>query len=110
MRLKRESETKLLSVGMTDGELEKMNRLLKHFNKKFMHELVAELIKVVPYLELTKTTSSVKSAGNNFKVRHFRLTQEQYDFIEAYSLDHFREKGNTIRYFINTSYELFIKE
>lgn len=110
MRPKRDEQVANLSVGLTDAEIEKIRLLMEHFKKKYIHEVFVELVKVIPQIEKTKITTSVKSLGDNFKIRTLRLNNETYSIIEQYSIDHFREKNNTIRYFINAGYEIFIKE
>lgn len=110
MRTKRKDEIRELSVAMTDDEISKLNALLKHFNKKFLYEIIGVLINEIPEIERTEIKATPKSLKQDFQTRKFRLNLVDYEFIEKYSQAHFREKNNTIRYFINAGYQIFIEE
>lgn len=110
MRLKRNDDIMGLNVGFTDAEIGKTKALMEHFKKKYIYELIAELLKDIPTLENTKIKASTKSLGDNFRVRTLRLKVSDYQTIVKYSQEHFREKNNTIRYFVNAAYEKYIEE
>ena len=110
MRQKRTDEIMILNVGLTNAESERVKFLMEHFKKKYLYEVVAELINYIPALEQVKINIPTKSMGETFNVRSLRLLAKDYEIIDKYAMQHFRDKNNTIRYFINAAYQLINEE